>query len=458
MSVSSPTPVTSAPAARGVAAVLAPAVAALVALLLHKLVPSRQSTDPTHAYPVLLETLLGVSLSLAALQAVWRRLRPWARRNAPLLAGAIGVLAVWDLVTLKMGWMHLPYFPGPDMVLQGMIDDRQMPSTSAYHSLKLLLAGYGAGVAAGLVSGLLIGWSRAARYWGMPFLKVVGPIPATAYVPLAMSLFSDAFASGAALIAMAVWFPVTMLTSSGLANVPVSYLDVAKTLGARRGYLIFRVAIPAAMPSVFLGLFMGLGASFLTLIVAETVGGEVGAGMVSEVAAGLRRIREGLRGPVPHGGVLLGADDLAVRRPRPGARLAEGRDPMVTAMAQNPEATAAEGASVAILGVSKSFAGPDGRVVPVLDGFTLSIAPGELVSLIGPSGCGKSTLLRAIAGPDQLDSGEPRRRRADRRPGRGARPGVPGPESVPLADREGEYPQRWWLSGARGRGAEVDRF
>ena len=58
---------------------------------------------------------------------------------------------------------------------------------------------------------------------------------------------------------MAVWFPVTMLTSSGIANVPVSYLDVARTLGAGRRYLIFRVAIPAAMPSIFLGLFMGLG-------------------------------------------------------------------------------------------------------------------------------------------------------------------------------------------------------
>ena len=80
------------------------------------------------------------------------------------------------------------------------------------------------------------------------------------------------------LIALAVWFPVTMLTSSGIANVPVSYLDVARTLGAGRSYLIFRVAIPAALPSIFIGLFMGLGASFLTLIVAETVGVKSGLG------------------------------------------------------------------------------------------------------------------------------------------------------------------------------------
>ena len=80
------------------------------------------------------------------------------------------------------------------------------------------------------------------------------------------------------LIALAVWFPVTMLTLSGVMNVRASYLDVARTLGAGRGYLIFRVAIPAAMPSIFVGLFMGLGASFLTLIVAEAVGVQAGLG------------------------------------------------------------------------------------------------------------------------------------------------------------------------------------
>ena len=80
------------------------------------------------------------------------------------------------------------------------------------------------------------------------------------------------------MIALTVWFPVAMLTISGIANVPVSYFDVARTLGAGRLYLIFRVAIPAALPTIFIGVFMGLGASFLTLMVAETVGVENGLG------------------------------------------------------------------------------------------------------------------------------------------------------------------------------------
>ena len=63
-------------------------------------------------------------------------------------------------------------------------------------------------------------------------------------------------------------------------------LDVARTLGAGRAYLIFRVAIPAAMPNIFIGLFMGLGASFLTLVVAESVGVRAGLGWYVQWAQG----------------------------------------------------------------------------------------------------------------------------------------------------------------------------
>lgn len=259
-------------------AVLGPIVAAVAALILHTAIPNRQPAPPTHAYQVLLACFLGAACLLAAAQAIWPRLRSWVDHAAPLYSAAILTFALWDLVTLKLAWMALPYFPGPGMVLQAMLDDRLILLESTYHSLVLLLTGYAIGVVAGLASGILIGWFRPVRYWGMPLLKLVGPIPATAYIPLVMILFSSAFVSGSALIALAVWFPMTMLTASGIANVPVSFLDVARTLGGGRGYLIFRVAIPAAMPSIFLGLFMGLGAAFLTLIVAETVGVRSGLG------------------------------------------------------------------------------------------------------------------------------------------------------------------------------------
>ena len=170
--------------------------------------------------------------------------------------------------------------------LQSLINDRELLFDSTWHSLVLLLSGYTLGVISGLFSGICIGWFPQARYWGMPILKIVGPIPATAWIPLAMVLSPSAGFSAVALIGLAVWFPVTMLTASGISNTRSSYLDVARTLGAGRIYLIFRVAIPAAMPSIFIGLFMGLGASFLTLVVAETVGVKSGLGWYVSWAQG----------------------------------------------------------------------------------------------------------------------------------------------------------------------------
>jgi NitT/TauT family transport system permease protein len=270
-----------APHALAVAAcVLSPAATAGAALLAHQLLPSTQLGAPqaTQAYPLVLQGLLAVLLLLALMQWVWRPVRHWIRHHSPLLAVAVLALAAWDLVTLKLGWMPLPYFPGPDTVFQALYDDRARLWLDTKFSLELLFTGYAIGVVAGLISGILMGWYRGVRYWGMPVLKVIGPIPATAYIPLGMVLFSSTFNVSAALIALGVWFPVTMLTNSGIVNVPVSYFDVARTLGAGRLHLIFRVALPAAMPSIFIGLFVGLVASFLTLNVAETIGVKGGLG------------------------------------------------------------------------------------------------------------------------------------------------------------------------------------
>jgi NitT/TauT family transport system permease protein len=101
-----------------------------------------------------------------------------------------------------------------------------------------------------------------------------------------MVAFPTSFLASTFLIVLAVWFPVTVMTSSGIANVRNTFFEVAKTLGASQKYLIFKVAIPAATPMIFIGLFMGMGASFLTLIVAEMLGVKAGLGWYINWAQG----------------------------------------------------------------------------------------------------------------------------------------------------------------------------
>jgi NitT/TauT family transport system permease protein len=250
------------------------------------LIAKQEAPLEAHSFRLLFAEVIGVSIVLALLRRFSPRLRRWMANMWPIFTAAILMLCVWDVITLGLRILPLPYFPGPAAVLRSLINDRVMLLDSTWHSLALLLSGYSLGVIAGLISGVCIGWSNPIRYWGMPILKVVGPIPATAWIPLAMVLSPSAIVSSAALIALAVWFPVTMLTASGISNTRASYLDVARTLGAGPRYLIFRVAIPAAVPNIFIGLFMGLGASFLTLVVAESVGVKSGLGWYVSWAQG----------------------------------------------------------------------------------------------------------------------------------------------------------------------------
>jgi len=266
-----------APRAR-VRTLLAIPVAASVALVVHLFVSKNQPAPETHSYSAFLGSILLSGVLAAAVQSFSSHLRRWMRHMGPIIAAAVSLACFWEVITSGLRLLPLPYFPGPAGVLQSLIDDRALLLDSAWNSLKLLLAGYALGVAVALVTGVCIGWFNQARYWGMPLLKVVGPIPATAWIPLAMVLSPSPRFSAVGIIALAVWFPVTMLTASGISNTRASYLDVARTLGAREPYLVLRVAIPAAMPSIFIGLFMGLGAAFLTLVVAETVGVKSGLG------------------------------------------------------------------------------------------------------------------------------------------------------------------------------------
>jgi NitT/TauT family transport system permease protein len=248
--------------------------------------------DATRRWPMtqgLANVCLGVA-ALIILAVILGRWSEWlARRMRSSGAWLIALplaLSIWELLTAKLGWLPVPFFAPPQALLDVYVEDWPRLADSLLHSAILLGSGVAVGALTGFVAGVAIGWSRSIGYWLHPVLRILGPVPSTALLPLCFFLFPSSWSASVFLIALATWFPVTVLTWSGVSSVDKAYYDVARTLGATQRFLIFKVAIPAALPHVFVGLFMGLGASFSTLVVAEMMGVKSGIGWYLQWAQG----------------------------------------------------------------------------------------------------------------------------------------------------------------------------
>ncbi|MBO5292866.1 MAG: ABC transporter permease subunit [Lachnospiraceae bacterium] len=194
------------------------------------------------------------------------------------IAGAILFLNIVNLLTVKSALLPVLYFPSLDRIFGVLITDRQLILKCLLYSIRLLSVGFLSGAVIGIISGIAIGFSKTVSYWLMPVVRVLGPIPSTAWIPLVLVCFPSAVSASTFLIAVAVWFPTTIMTSSGISNVQNSYFEVSRTLGAGKLAQIFEVGVPAAMPHMFLGLFNGTCSSFITLVTAEMIGAKYGIG------------------------------------------------------------------------------------------------------------------------------------------------------------------------------------
>ena len=192
---------------------------------------------------------------------------------------AIGIwLALWELTTAKSGWLPKPFFSPPHGLLNVYVTDGQRLLICVAYTLRLWSLGFLAEITVGYAVGVALGWSKTFSYWGMPFLKLIGPVPATAWIPCTFYFFPTTFAASIFIVALASGIPVAILTASGVGSVNRAYYDVGRILGADNWYLIRKIAIPASMPHVFVGLFMALYYSFAVLVVAEMLGAKYGLG------------------------------------------------------------------------------------------------------------------------------------------------------------------------------------
>ena len=192
--------------------------------------------------------------------------------------GTAGLVIIINLITAKFALLPVIFFPSFDNILAVFVEQTALLGKCIWYSFRLLLLGVFWGVTVGFITGVFLGFSKKVYYWINPYIKLIGPIPATAWIPLVLTTFPTPFGASVFIISLAVWFPVQLMTSSGIQNTSKVYFEVGKTLGARTFFQVFRIAVPAALPNIFQGTFNGICAAFIALMTAEMFGAKYGIG------------------------------------------------------------------------------------------------------------------------------------------------------------------------------------
>ena len=211
-----------------------------------------------------------------------RRTAEDLRYRAPLFSAFFLLLTFYDYLTLKTGILSQPFVPCMNSILNIAWEDRAYLLECTLHTLRLLFLGYFIGIALGLVTGITCGYSEKARYWINPVIKFLGPFPPQPGFPLSW-LWQPPCSGEPCYHCLGSWFAVTVASMSGIQNVDKDFFEAARTLGASEGQLVFRVAIPHAMPSILQGCTQAMSSSCVAIMIAEMMGGKGRAWMVYEL-------------------------------------------------------------------------------------------------------------------------------------------------------------------------------
>ncbi|MCY1396118.1 putative aliphatic sulfonates transport permease protein SsuC [compost metagenome] len=203
----------------------------------------------------------------------------WPLRLASLAA----CLLFWQLAAnarLDLGLFSFTYVPTPAAVLdaawQLAHSSKLLPHLAS--SLSRVLAGYLAAALLGVLLGLLIGRSKWAEDSLLPPLEVLRPIPAVAWIPLAILMFPSSELSMVFITFTGALFPILLNTVHGVEAVDPRLIASARSLGAGRLAILREVVLPGAAPSIVTGLAIGMGTSWFCLVTAEMISGQFGIG------------------------------------------------------------------------------------------------------------------------------------------------------------------------------------
>jgi len=203
----------------------------------------------------------------------------WPVRLASLLA----CLLFWHLAAsskLNLGLFTFTYVPTPKAVLDAAWQLLTSSSLLAHltSSLSRVFSGFLVAAVLGVSLGLVIGRSKWAEDTLLPPLEVLRPIPAVAWIPLAILMFPSSELSMVFITFTGALFPILLNTVHGVEAVDPRLVASARSLGAGRYAILREVILPGALPSVVTGLAIGMGTSWFCLVTAEMIAGQFGIG------------------------------------------------------------------------------------------------------------------------------------------------------------------------------------
>lgn len=192
------------------------------------------------------------------------------------------LLLVWQ-VSASTGHLSSTILPNPlDVARAGLRLTRngELPHAMAVSAMRAF-AGLLVGGTIGLGFGLANGLSRLSNEATDTTLQMARNVPHLALIPLVILWFGIDEGAKLFLVALGVFFPIYLNTLHGIRSVDPQLIEMGRSYGMSRSLLFRRIILPGALPSIFVGLRYGLGITWLTLIVAETIAAQSGIGFIA---------------------------------------------------------------------------------------------------------------------------------------------------------------------------------
>jgi sulfonate transport system permease protein len=194
----------------------------------------------------------------------------------------LGIVVAWQALSV-VGLIPGRVLPAPsDVVAAGwkLLQSGEL-LRNVWVSFLRAIVGFAIGGGIGFAFGLANGLSRGSERVFDSTLQMVRNIPHLALIPLVILWFGIDEAAKLFLVALGVFFPIYINTQHGIRTVDQQLVEMGRTYGMSATTLFWRVILPGALPSIFVGLRYALGIMWLTLIVAETISASSGIGYMA---------------------------------------------------------------------------------------------------------------------------------------------------------------------------------